>query len=411
MDEGILIFEMLFTYIFIYPIILSIIWVCGGLFFAWKNERKSSYEKRFSKVMPHVTILVPCYNEEKTIHLTCNNLRSLDYSNYRVLFIDDGSKDQTSNIIQSYVDKLPYFHLLKMERNCGKASALNNALPLVETPLVLILDADTILDRKALKWLIAPFVFKPNIGAITANVFPKDCQSFWSKVQSSEFASIIGLIKRAQSVWGSIFTVSGCSTLYKTEVLKQIGGFSPFTATEDIDISWRIQRTFNRVLFEPKALAFISVPKSIGEYIKQHKRWVMGGWHLLRQHKNVFKNPKLYRLWMVYIELVLSCFWAFCFTGSLIYLILSFLNGGENMFSFIPEWYGAYASVLYLIQTTIGIVLGYRYNKDLIKSLQTACWYPLIFFVINPALVVFSCIKGLFGNTEVSGRWNSPARN
>ena len=402
--------NVLCYYIFVYPATLCLVWITAGIYYVWRNERKSKYEKKPPRFLPAVTILVPCYNEEKVIHLTCKNLRSLDYPNYRVLFIDDASTDNTTNVIKQYVNDVPFFHLLKLEENHGKANALNNALPLVITPLVLILDADTILEKKALNWLAAPFVYKPNIGAITANVFPKDCSGFWGKFQASEFASIIGLIKRAQSVWGSIFTVSGCSTMYKTEILRQVGGFSSFTATEDIDVSWRIQRTFSRVLFEPKAIAYISVPQKLSQYIKQRKRWVLGGWHLLKQHKNVFSDVHMYRLWVVYIELVLSCFWAFCFTGTILLWIISFFFEQLSVFTLIPGWYGALASFLYLIQTLIGIIIGCRYNKSIIKCFSAACWYPLVFFTINPVLVVITSIKGIFGNPEKSSRWSSPTR-
>lgn len=410
-DDFILfLFRIIYGFVFLYPVILCIVWLVGGLYFVLQNEL-SKNSKRLGKYLPAVTILVPCHNEESIIRKTCDNLHFLDYPKFNVLFIDDASTDHTADIIREYADAIPFFHLLVLTNNRGKAKALNTALPLVSSPLVLILDADTFLDKKALQYLVSPFIIKRNIGAVTANVFPKGCDDFWEKLQSAEYASIVGLIKRSQSLWGSIFTVSGCSTIYNIEVLRQVGGFSSLTATEDIDISWRIQRTSNRVLFEPKAIAYISVPKNLKQYIKQRKRWVLGGWHLLRQHIGVFQQLHLFRLWMVYIEILLSFLWAFCFIGSILLLTVLLLVNHKSASSLIPGWSGAFASFLFVIQTLIGIVIGCRYNKNLYKCISATCWYPLAFFIINPTLAVLTSVKGLFGNSEKYSKWNSPKRN
>ncbi len=403
-------FGIIYVFVFAYPVTLCILWLVVGIYFVCLNELSAKRQKNSHKFLPSVTILVPCHNEESIIRITCENLHYLDYLNYRVLFIDDASTDLTAEIIREYIKEIPFFHLLSLTENRGKAKALNSALSLVNSPLVLVLDADTILDKKALKHLVTPFILKRKIGAVTSNVFPKDCSDFWEKLQSADFASIVGLIKRSQSIWGSIYTVSGCSTLYNTEVLRQVGGFSSITATEDIDISWRIQRTSNRVLFEPKAVAYISVPKSLNQYIKQRKRWVLGGWHLLKQHIGVFTKLHLFRLWFVYIELVLSLLWAFCFIGSILFFIISLIINPQSVETLIPGWTGAFVSFLFIFQTMVGILIGYRYNKNLIKSISAACWYPLAFFIINPTLAVLTSVEGLFGNSEKSSKWSSPKR-
>lgn len=405
-----IILELVGSFVFLYPVTLCFIWLVGGIFFVFINELNTKQLNNTPKLLPSVTILIPCHNEENIIRETCENMQFLDYLNYRVLFIDDFSTDNTVQIIGQYVEEIPYFHLLALKENRGKASALNLALPLVNSPLVLVLDADTILDKKALKHLVTPFIWKCNVGAVTANVFPKGNSDYWEKLQTAEFASIIGLIKRSQSIWGSIFTVSGCSTLYNIEILRQVGGFSSFTATEDIDISWRIQRTSYQILFEPKAVAYISVPKSLKQYVKQRKRWALGGWHLLKQHKSIFKKLNLYRLWIVYIELLLSFLWAFCFIGSTLFSVISVLVNPHTAYTIIPGWYGAFVSLLFIFQTLVGMLISCRYNKSIFKCFTAACWYPLLFFITNPTLAVYTSIEGLFGNSEKSSKWNSPER-
>lgn len=198
----------------------------------------------------------------------------LSCPNYRVVFINDASTDDTAAIIRQFLPANSNFHLLNLTQNCGKARALNYALTsTVTTSITVVIDADTLLAPYTLKYLVAPFCNQPRLGAVTGNPLALKRSNILEKLQTAEFSSIIGLIKRAQRVAGRVFTVSGCVAAYRTEVLEEVGGFSPYTATEDIDITWRFQRHFYEVWFMPQAVAFIQCPSTFREYWKQRKRW------------------------------------------------------------------------------------------------------------------------------------------
>ncbi|AOQ23155.1 Poly-beta-1,6-N-acetyl-D-glucosamine synthase [Moorella thermoacetica] len=404
--------EALSYFVFLYPLVMSAVWITGGLYFWWRRERRPGEEKnRWPEKWPPVTVLVPCHNEEVTIAATCENLRRLDYPDYRVLFVDDASADRTAEIIRDYVAAVPYFHLLRLEENRGKAGALNAALGLVETPLVMVQDADTRLGADALKWLAAAFTRQPRLGAVTGNPIVMNRQGFWGKFQAVEFASIIGLIKRSQRVLGRVLTVSGCATIYRTEVLKKVGGFSTATATEDIDVTWRIQRAFYEVWFEPRARAFIQAPARLSQLWKQRKRWTLGGWHLLRSHWDVFKDWRWRRLWPVYADFVMGCVWAFCFVVAGVVWAVSLLFGlPPHGLSPLPAWHGAVASVVCVAQMAAAVAINNRYDPGLIRCLFWMPWYPLIFFAVEAVLVVWTAPRGLFGSMERAGKWQSPAR-
>jgi len=390
---------------------MSIVWIIGSLYYLIFHELKDKNIEQLLKKHPAITILVPCYNEAATIERTCKNLICLDYPNYQVIFIDDYSKDNTRDILSSYTDKLSFFHLISLNENQGKAGALNTALECVRTPFVLILDADTIINGNTLKYLVMPFFYKSKLCAVTANPIPYNRKSFLSKIQTVEFSSIIGLIKRSQSITGHLFTVSGCSTLYNTDILKKVNGFSTITATEDIDVTWRIQRAGYKVWFQPHAIALIQVPKTLREYWKQRKRWATGGWHFLRTHIDIFFNIRLIYLWPLFIDFILSYLWAFSFTIVLTVWIVSLFTSVnadiiQNVFV-----NGSALSIICVIQMFFAVLINVKYDKDLKKYLYWTPWYPIFFFLIGALLIIWSAPKSLFGNLEDSGKWNSPKRN
>ncbi len=402
-------------YIFLYPIIMSVFWVIGGLYFWWRRELHGEEEKGNPPepdLWPALTILVPCYNEAAVIDATCQSLYTLDYPDYHVIFIDDASSDETSEIIGSWLPKAPFFHLLRLEKNQGKALALNSALyRAVNEPITVVIDADTLIAPKSLKWLVKPFVYQPRLGAVTGNPMAFNRTNLLEKVQVAEFASIIGLIKRAQRVLGRVLTVSGCIAAYRTNVLKEVGGFSPRTATEDIDITWVLQRHFYEVWYAPQAVAFIQVPSTLRQYWKQRCRWARGGWHLLRTHKGIFSRWRWRRSWPVYIDFVLSHLWSFFFVlGTLLWIVSYLLFHYPIGFTPIPAWYGAIVSVACLTQFGAALVANHRYDSRLWQTFFWVPWYPIFFFVFGSLAILRTAPEGLFGNLERTGRWNSPTR-
>lgn len=399
-------------FVFIYPLALSALWTILGLYFWFRRERKPEQGKKlWPETWPPITILVPCHNESAGIAKTCVSLELLSYPNYDVIFIDDASEDNTVDAIRPFLSQNSNFHLLRMKQNCGKAQALNCALIHVETSITIVIDADTILTPDSVNYLVAPFCSHPRLGAVTGNPLVSGRNNVLKKLQAAEFASIIGLIKRAQRVVSRVLTVSGCFSAYRTEVLRQVGGFSPHTATEDIDITWRIQRHFHEVWFMPQATAYIQCPSTIREYWKQRKRWAMGGWHLLRTHKDIFTSIKYRYLYLTYTEFVLSFLWSFLFVlGTLFWIVSSLFMSNPIGFSPIPTWYGAIISIMCVIQMAVALFINHKYDSELYKAFFWVPWYTLFLFAFGALTVIWSAPKGLFGSLEQAGKWESPKR-
>lgn len=407
------IYSFLSWYVFIYPFYVSIVWVILGVYFWWRRERDPNKEKsKWPETWPPVTILVPCYNESASIATTCTSLMMLSYPNYKVLFINDASTDDTAAILERIVRQNKNFHLINLEVNGGKARALNHALATVTSSITVVIDADTLLTPSALKYLVAPFCNQPRLGAVTANPFAIKRKNLLEKIQTAEFSSIISLIKRAQRVVGRVFTVSGCAAAYRTEVLKEVGGFSPYTATEDIDITWRIQRHFYEVWFMPQAVAFIQCPATFKEYWKQRKRWALGGWHLLRTHKGIFKDIRYRYLYPAYLETVLSSFWSFVFVIGSVFWITTYLFALTPMgVSPIPAWLGALLSIACIVQMATSLFINRRYDPTLYRVFFWVPLYIFFYFIISALTTVWTAPKGIFGKLEHVGKWESPIRD
>lgn len=399
---------VLYGYTFFYPIIMSIIWITGGITHWFIYEHNNIIP--FDDIDTEITILVPCHNEGKTIAPTCKSLLNLDYSSYKVIFIDDGSTDDTVDILREFTNMTSNYHLLIIEDNKGKAHALNIALELVKSDFVLIIDADTIIRQDALQHYLRPFKYHDNLGAVTGNPIPINRNTLFAKFQTAEFMSIIGLIKRTQHLWGRIFTVSGCATAYRTSELKVVGGFSTNTATEDIDVTWKLQRSGKQIYFEPLSTVCIQVPNRFIDYWKQRKRWAMGGWHLLRNHRAVTKDRGNFQLKAIYYDLILSYTWGFCLILSTLMFPIS-LTVCQDIKFIDVVWCTSILISLCILQMYTAIAISKFYDDTLHKTFVWVPWYALLFYIISAILIVYTSKKGLFGSQVNAGKWSSPVRS
>ena len=407
------IYQFVGYFIVVYPIFMAIIWIISGLIFWWKNERLNHIDVREPFVgWPYVTILIPCHNESQIISNTCRQIFKIDYPKYRVVFIDDASSDNTSEVIRQWISNVSNFHLLKIEENQGKSNALNSALAVAaSTPVTIIMDADTLPHPLTIKILVKSLLSANKIGAVTGHPIVYNRNSLLEKLQAVEFTTIIGLIKRAQNLYGHLFSISGCITAFKTESIFHVGGFSTKTATEDIDITWRLQKANYQVVYIPQAIVYIQVPNKIKEFWKQRKRWAQGGWHLLRTHKDIFLRWRLRRLWLIYLDLLLSYLWSIFFiAGTFTWVIASQLMFEKELgFNPLPT-YTSTLILICLIQFIVSIKLNQKYDSTIRNLFFLIPWYPIFYFCIGALSVSWTAAKGLFQDLDTVGKWKSPTR-
>jgi len=149
------------------------------------------------------------------------------------------------------------------------------------------------------------------VGAVTGNPKVANRDTFLAKLQIIEFTSIVSLLKRAQRVWGRILTMSGVVGIFRLSALFEVGLYGPEMATEDMDISWKLQKRFYDIRYESRAIVWMQVPPTFARLWRQRMRWAKGLAQILRRHGDVMKKMRYRRLWPVYIEATLSVAWAY----------------------------------------------------------------------------------------------------
>ena len=188
---------------------------------------------------------------------------------------------------------------------------------------------------------------------------------------------------------GRVTTVSGAVAAFRRTALLDVGGFSPFMATEDIEITWRLQKKFWDVRYEPRAVVWMQAPPRLEELWKQRRRWARGLAQVISLHRDVPTRWKWRRLWPVWYECVVSILWAHSFILLMIYWVVCRLKGYDPYgFSPIPNFWGMTIGTVCLVQLFTGALTDRRYDPQIVKSLFEAVYYPIIYWML-PAVITF----------------------
>jgi len=267
----------------LYPVVGSFFWFWGALCYRFIKTHKgnTNWADIPAEEQPMITIMIPAHNEEVMIAETINYLfQELNYSNFEVLVMNDGSTDKTAEIIKELQEKYPRLRTINIIQNKGKAHAFNIGMNFVKGDYILSNDADTIPEPDALMKYMNFFIHDRdmNTSAVTANMDVQNRSTLLGKSQTVEFSSIVGVIKRSQtSINDSMYAYSGANTLYKKDFLIDVGGFRQNRATEDISIAWDHQAIGAVPRFAPDIVFHMNVPETIHDLYHQRKRWAQGG--------------------------------------------------------------------------------------------------------------------------------------
>src|SRR5262249_45965442 len=197
-----------------------------------------------------------------------------------------------------------------------------------------------------------------------------------AQLQVVEFTSIVSLLRRAQRIWGRILTMSGVVGAFRKSALIDVGLYSPEMATEDIDMTWSLQRAFYDVRYEPRAVVGMKVPRSLSGLIKQRRRWATGLAQVLRRNGGIAFSWRARRMWPVFWESVLSIAWAYCFVLLTTFWIVSYSIGIPPVgASPIPNWWGMMIGTLCLTQLLTGVLLDARYDRTVVQHFPVAVTY------------------------------------
>ena len=259
-------------------------------------DKKSIFQKERSSLNlpqhPLVSILIPAYNEENTIIRTMESVYNLEYPKEKmeVIVIDDGSQDTTKQKIQEYIKDKPQFRLLS-HQNQGKAASLNRALARVKGEFFACLDADSFVDPSTLTKMLALYYKEndPQLAIITPAMKVYQPQNVLQKIQWLEYLVII-LIARISSQMDTLYVAPGPFSLYRTSVIRKVGGFDEKNITEDQEIAYRMQKYHYRIKHCFDGYVYTTAPKNLKPFYRQRRRWYLGSMICLHQYKEIIGN-------------------------------------------------------------------------------------------------------------------------
>jgi biofilm PGA synthesis N-glycosyltransferase PgaC len=400
-----------------YPFVMAWYWMSGGILYRLVRERHEPLHDdppRLASYLP-VSILVPCHNEGTHVREVFAALDAVDYPDFEMIGINDGSSDDTGVILDELAARYDRLRVVHLATNRGKALALNAGAIAARHEILVAIDGDSLLDRDAVTWFVRRFQSDGALGALTGNPRIRNRSSLLARLQVGEYAAIVGLIKRAQTVFGCVYTVSGVVCAFRKRALHDAGWWSPATLTDDVDMTWRIQIAGWTVAYEPKALCWILMPETLRGLWRQRLRWSEGGTQtVLRVVPQMF-HRRLWRLWIVWLNYVLSVVWAFATLTGILLWCLQWTSLAPPInypaFNASPQGRGALLAVTYLFQASVGVLLDRRFEQDILRVIVWQAWYPIFFWGLQALTAVVGVPRAILRLTRNSaGTWVSPDR-
>lgn len=355
---------------------------------------KSSQRPR---TFPKVSMLVPCFNEEKTVGSTIESLLALDYpkEQLEIIVIDDGSTDNTRAVAEGYTynPQVKFFH----KANGGKYTALNLGIEHASGEIIGCLDADSFVAQDGLIEMAKKFESDPAIMAITPAMKVYKPKKMLELMQSVEYTFGIFYKKMFDNL-SAINVLPGPFSMYRKEVFQKIGVFKHAHNTEDMEITFRMHANGLKIVNAHTAVVYTTVPKTLRALVKQRTRWSQGYLQNSQDYSYMYFNPRFGNFGMLILPVGLLAFFAGLYTaGYMAYQILSFvLTRLYSMWAtHIPphvptvraEWFYINTSMLTLLvvftlsMTLLAIALGQSIAQTKLSLKSFVSYFALFGFV------------------------------
>lgn len=410
--------SLLFNFAFFYPIIMAFFWMVGGIYYYLRRERGRNRPDNPPPLReePFVSILVPCFNEGERVAETIDAIATQIYPEFEIIAVNDGSSDDTAEVLESLIAIQPRLRVVHLEENHGKANALRIAALAARSEYLVCVDADALLDPHATRWMVGHLMDGPRVGGVTGNPRVRNRTTLLARMQVGEFSAIVGLIKRSQRVYGRLFTVSGVICAFRRTALHRVGFWNDRMVTEDIDISWRLQLDAWDIRYEPNALCWILMPETLRGLWTQRLRWARGGVEVLLRHGRSVLSWRRRRMWGVLLEYALSLVWAYVMLTIILLWALGHvlaLPAALQVDTLLPRWHGVILALVCMMQFATSLAIERRYEHGLARHFFWVIWYPLAFWALGmfAAVVAFPRTLVIFvRRRQVRARWVSPDR-
>lgn len=352
---------------------------------------------------PSVTIVVPCFNEEKTVAKTIDSLLALDYPREKlsIVAVDDGSKDSTKLILSAYEQKGVIRSLSK--ENGGKHTALNLAISQAKTDLVGCLDADSYVETGTLKKLVKHFA-NEKVMAVIPSLKIHEPKTIIQMIQAVEYRFGV-FLRKIFAELDALYVTPGPFSIFRRSVFTLIGPYRKAHNTEDLEIAMRMQSKHLKIVNAHDAYVHTSSPRTLKKLYTQRVRWTSGFLKNVLDYRFMFLRPTYGNLGL--IVLPLACFSILSvayITGSVI------IDGAAQIIEHVTRWSivginfewptfnwfffntnvlvtsGAVAFLLGFLF----LLIGYKLSNEKRFFHKELVWYMMLYHLIVPLWVIRS---------------------
>lgn len=345
---------------------------------------------------PFVSIIVPVYNEEKVVAESVRSLLDLDYPNYEIIIVNDGSTDDTKKVAETLVGyQKGRYNEIKVslidKPNGGKSRALNAGIRYSKAEFVLCMDGDSQLNEDSLKLAVRHFT-NPEIGAVAGNVKVMNRGKFFTDLQALEYIEGLNMARSAQSFIKLVNIIPGPIGLFRKKAIEEAGFYSSDTFAEDADLTLKILANGWKIYYEPNSISYTEAPAKLQQLMKQRYRWTRGIIQSIRKHKKLMINPTInfgdtLILWSMFYEALI---WPAMNIAANVFFITAALVFGFTQLIFF--WWAGLA-LLDLI-TALYCVAA---EKEEFRLVLYAVIYRMFFILIIDVCKMMSTIEEFLG--------------
>lgn len=301
-----------------------------------KGRRETEWSRIDEDALPMISVVVPAYNEGLVIQPAIRSLLTLDYPNYEIIVVDDGSSDDTYEKARAVASESVDIRVRVItKRNGGKADALNTGMAHARGEFILNMDGDSKLSPNTLRACIKHFE-DPSVGAVAGNVKVINRENVWTRIQALEYIEGLAMARKAQSFMRSVNIIPGPLGLFRKTVLQQVGGYDHDTFAEDCDLTLKMLMRGWHIAYEPTAIAWVESPSRLLDLLKQRYRWTRGILQATRKHRSALWQPRkagvnFFILWYMLFE---GIAWPFSTVLGNLFFIYVGLQYGVVLFLF-----------------------------------------------------------------------------
>lgn len=372
------------TFLFLFFCCVALVRLFAVFVLSLFSARRPSRESLSGVDLSKVTIIVPAFDEALGLEERLNELLNCAASGASVVFVDDGSRDETLTIAQNKLAACTNACIISFPVNRGKTAALNAGLEVAGTPYVLTLDADTKVSVdglwRAVRALDDQTAIASQKDVVAFDISVPFSRSLFSEIQGVEYDGALNFERRGQGMLRGISVAPGAASLWRRAALVDSGRFSVATVTEDVDATLRLASLGHATIHVAGAVAWTDAPNNMRHLLMQRRRWCLGHWQNIPLHLPTEGDASAYR-WIAYPNFVFLSIFTPSIAAASAFMLVTGLDVQRTVF----VWLLAVWLFLVYAQRACGLWFARRRSSIIaffIEPFTTALLHMIAFLLV-----------------------------